>query len=140
MSDTKLKLNKELSNIPSKLLTQALDDLKFCEQNSKVKIDMSYWCNNIDEICNVCLAGSVIYNNNNDEEISKHPRQFCYKDEKKLLALNSFRVGGVKLGLFLLGIENTCIDDRCVSLYHEDSKKFYKDMYKLVKDLKKVGL
>jgi len=139
-----VKLNKELSDIPSELLTQALEDLKLCEQNPKVKINMRYWFKRKDNICNVCLAGAVMYNNIDLNRLYLYlwPDDFG-KSKNKLRSLYWFGVGYIGKGLEILNKypKYDKISDLVeIKSYHEDKEQFYKDMYRLVNDLKEIGL
>jgi len=137
-----LKLNKELSDIPSELLTQALEDLKLCEQNPNVKINMNDWYERDNNICYVCLVGSIMYNNIDSPHLynSLSIYNFNEYDVKKFKALEKFRTGYVKCGLDCLNKRNYGVQDRDTTSYYINKNKFYKDMYRLVEDLKKVGL
>jgi len=141
-------LNKKLSDIPSELLTQALNDLKLCENNPNVEIDMSTWCYSDGVTCYVCLAGATVYNNieDNISLIERYPNKQLFLSniedniQEKLKLLDDFKNGNVTKGLSRLNISNAHIEDREISPYLFNNDQFYKDMYRLVEDLKKVGL
>ena len=102
------KIIKTLSDLPSEMILQALDDLKKCEDSPAYHIDMSSWHSDISGKCHVCLAGSVIAQRTDippSEEVS--PADFYQYNEtlyNKLCALDSFRHGRIEEGLKALGI------------------------------------
>lgn len=78
------------------LLMLALDDLKAIENTPGYVINMSVWhqYDRTDEICSVCLAGSVMSRHlDADYHTDYCPRDFTVRDCEKLMALNWARRG-----------------------------------------------
>jgi len=138
-----LKINKELSDVPSQLILDSLEDLKLCEANPNIDVSMGIWfARRKDNSCIVCLAGATMYNNLNEEYlISGLNSNFFVKELRiKFQALNLFVYGDVLNALWFLNKYSGEIQNRYIARYEEDKCGFYKDMYQLVEDLKKVGL
>ena len=79
----------------SELLTMALDDYEKVKANPKFKINMSTWYSKIDNVCNACIAGSLIARRIKPRLTKKdnnsHPADFDHKTECLLIAIEEFR-------------------------------------------------
>lgn len=148
-------MKRELSSVPSVLITQAMEDLELAEKNPKYEIAMGQWhhpkhfgqhATAKDNPCQVCLAGAVMafsLEMSIDENIV--PGQFAFETQGKLRALDAFRMGMIHEGLREMCIETD--KDRHVGLfnrrtehYDTDPMQFKKDMYRIAEDLAKAGL
>ena len=132
----------ELPDKPSELILLALNDLKKCEADPGYEIGMDEWHQPLYyNVCEVCFAGAVMAKTLGAEKrISKVPE--CYKDKNnnnKLRALNYFRIGNVRDGMVLMGLDFPIIEWG-VADYRHDPKEFHKDMEALAAYLKRHGL
>jgi hypothetical protein len=50
----------ELPELPSDLIEVAVHDLELCRADPRYEINMGAWHRPFDEVCHVCLAGSVL--------------------------------------------------------------------------------
>ena len=122
----------------SKLLTIGLKDLRRQEKAKNSEVRMHCWLEKDDGICVACLAGSVM-------------RFSCGRTYQGLsfaptwaTALNCLRIGEVKAALGTLGRDGLLGDglNRRVVDYVQKSQGagWWRQMGKLLKDLKKTGL
>ncbi len=137
----------KLPNKASDLIDLALHDLELCERNSKYKINMQNWHKlKDDNLCHVCLAGSVI------AQTLKYPMKTvlpCHiiNYELELLTLDRFRIGDVMEGLCMY-IPNKKYKNFDFNLdfngfdydYMNNKKKWKLRMRKLIRDLRKENL
>lgn len=151
---------RKLPDKPSELITVALADLRKVERRSSntYKINMGVWHEPFPEDggtsqCSLCLAGSVMSASLGlPGDVSSCPSDWPVKIRNKLIALNSFRVGDVMDGLETLGLLDKAYNklegddytsswmNRYHSRYQVNPRKFYKNMRKLARDLKEIGL
>lgn len=138
---------KRLPNKPSKLLEVALADLRKCEKSPDYDIKMGVWheppsLNH--STCQVCLAGAVMAKS---LKICRtkcaYPTDDNFNEtiERKLRALNAFRVGVCSDGFMYMDLQQSqgCLFNRFMNSYHGSPSKFYEDMQHLIIDLKKAG-
>lgn len=101
LSETKVNLPvkgpEALSDKPSILIRQAMDDLERVERTPGYKVDMGIWHETLGgQECFVCMAGSVIAGTLGAER-GKESAPHKYGDKlgtsRKLYALNQFRAG-----------------------------------------------
>ena len=131
-----------LPDRPSELLQLALDDLRKCEADPRFKIDMSQWVTPVNEVCYVCLAGSVMI-----QELGASPEKWCaplhfqYGVSDKLWALNQFRLGLLCSAYKFLGRElpENLPERVCVTRHNDDKEQFHQDMESLIKLLQEHG-
>lgn len=137
---------KTLPSIPSELIRLALADLEKAEADPNYKVVMCQWHLRSGEICEVCLAGSVMAFSL-DCHISRsfQPKDFDQKTQDKIYALNFFRVGEVRAGLQHLDVHILKRHKWPNEKYHIcpyglDKVRFKADMHQLANDLEKAGL
>ena len=135
-------MNK-LPDIPSQLITLALDDLLKIERRKGYKVNMRVWYEPDEEgVCHVCLAGAVLaceYNLDKGKEIDwGFDDEMSYKSD----ALDCFRRGKIGWGFGYMKLNLHLGDqfNRDITPYEKDRLKFLRDMRKLVRDLRKQGL
>jgi hypothetical protein len=147
----KTKESKKLPDKASELIRLAVADLKAAEKSKEYLVDMGYWhlpdvrCSDNRERCLVCFAGAVMARTMNIPPRSHvDPYAFPTEEKKKLLALDNFRSGYVKLGLQeLLGWENTPITGIGfvdVTDYEANPDQFKAEMLAMARGLARVGL
>lgn len=159
----------KLPNLPSELVTFALQHLKIVEADEHVKIDMFCWVKvpqtaltneqyNFDSgVCQVCLAGAVMLGVFRDQtkqafDANKKYRQTVIpyellsfgvseSDYDKLSALNFLRVGYLSDAYTTLKRKrpDSMLPLRTVTAYEVNKERFYEDMESLVDYLKKFG-
>lgn len=106
----KRKFKTKLPDKPSKLILIALEDLEKVEGDSRYVIDMGNWhiTPMAGDKCHVCFAGSVMAMRDGLKEWEMAiPHSFLRQDERKLTALNAFRIGMVGNGLASMGIDSS---------------------------------
>ena len=153
---------KRLSNTPSVLINEAIEDLCKIELNVNYIIDMSVWheprprFSMLDNaVCTVCFGGAVMANSL-DADINNTITPYCFDDDttSKLNALDCFRKGDIKGGLESCGIPDNEIENfylitahtyfsgdyNQVSIYSDDKEGFKQDMLNLAKALQDFGL
>ena len=138
-------MTKTLPDLPSDLISLALNDLECAELDPRYSIRMAQWhCpDRATKTCGVCFAGSVIAFSLDIPHTQTHgPSRFNdMKIENKLHALDAFRQGFVKLGLITLGIDNEAFTQRVIIPdYCVDAKAFKQAMRDLAATLKAAGL
>jgi len=159
---TKKKVRKTLPNKLWETLRLALADLKLVEKNPLYCVNMEVvhapinpgYCESKPEaICEVCLGGSVmamnlgVYINNN---AAFYEPYFLQSTMFKLNALDCLRRGNITIAVdyFYNHLKYpekkvNLVVDRDIQQYSTDPKKkkqFYKDMYSIVRYLKKLNL
>lgn len=133
----------KLPDKPSALIRLALRDLEKCERSPKYKVEMAYW-HDPNGKCKVCLAGSVMAKSlgvGPNQQL--HPQDLEDADtQRKLFALNAFRVGGIHGGLEEMGIKRPITLPMTVprEFYKENSTKFKVFMRGVATMLAKEGL
>ena len=145
---------------PSELLIVALNDLEKCEADDTYIIKMGDWHLPVFygyrfHFCEVCFAGSVMAKSLGVSKRDYHNPNMHYKhgkkktgitDEtnKKLIALNDFRVGDLWDGLLNMEINDERLKNidahRPMTKYKENPKQFKKDIRELIKYFKKKKL
>lgn len=153
------RLNGALSDTPSVLIKQAIEDLEKCENSPEYTIDMGVWHEPRDnEVCAVCLAGATIAMQFDiSTDITIEPGM--YKGlEAKMEALDEMRCGNVGTSLETLGINETTIDSALNDLsgegfdtdkeygyvdicgYYFEPERFKSNMLKIAKVLHNNGI
>lgn len=151
----------DLPDKPSLLLEKALEDLEECEKSEDYYIDMGHWhfkksSDTGREVCNVCMAGSVLANRfEGAESCLGSPSKMhsegdiSEEDADKLMAIDILRQGNVFEGLRILDIAQFEVDihrDLNIKNYFDvthyalSRHQFKKDMKKLISDLRDIGL
>lgn len=139
-----------LPDLPSELLKVAMDDFEKVERDSRYVISMASWHkprskNQSGVECAVCFAGAVM------AETCKMPTDEIFdptweeedKNNRKFRALNLFRIGQVRNGLWLLGskyVPSNAPRDRHIVNYDADSQTFKDQMRLLAQELREAGL
>lgn len=135
-------MNK-LPDIPSELITLALNDLLKVEKRKGYKVDMSVWHEPDNKVCLVCLAGAVLACEYGlDKRVEVDWDEIGEEASLKADALNCFRTGGIDFGFESLKLDQDLGQsfNRVITKYSDDRLGFYRDMRKLVRDLRKQGL
>ena len=139
---------KELSNIPSIAILQAIEDLTFCHNDSRYVINFDNWFvprgsrsqfekQKVKSFCEVCFAGSVIANRIINHDITKEVRPCDFPSYEDMLhALDWFRQGQVVIGLSCLNIKNEAEN---MNVNQNNLEEFVKDMIKISDYLKSIG-
>ena len=139
----------------SDLIEVALNDLIAVEKSKKYDVNMDeVWYEPVGKKCHVCFAGSVMVNSlgcNLEDEIE--PDDFTLSLNSKFRALDFIRDGYVEYALNELRIdiesilnsknpliETLIVKDVDITHYEESPAKFKKEMAKLAKDLRELGL
>lgn len=145
-----LLVKPKLSDIPSKAIRQALDDLAAVEaQKDLYTVDMcNYHVYDAEDAkCAVCFAGAVIAGAGNDPKRNLEPSSFDDKTHNKLRGLDCFRGGDIAEAINFFGVKKIPLllntDDSFyvdVTDYDDNPKKFKKDMNELADNLEKLGL
>lgn len=140
---------RRLYATPSKLIRQALEDLRAVEKNKEYIVDMGEWhsprprARNGPRCC-VCLTGAVMAQSMGVPIDDSYDPLYVEDStvRNKLFALNSFRSGAIDAGLNWLGKQlNGRLDSiRWITPYDSNPGQFKRDMLKLAKDLEKVRL
>ncbi len=132
-----------LPSKPSELINLALNDLEAVEVDSRYRVNMNNWHLPIEEICEVCLAGSVIAKSFNRPSVISVFPQHIGKDRSKLYAINEFRGGNIYLGLSHLGLDRYIDKFKYhvdVSYYEDSPSQFKADMRDMARQFEKAGL
>jgi len=149
-------MNKnKLPNNLSDLIDVAIADLKKCEKSKHYKIDMRDWhMSDIDAICSVCLAGSVMAQTCNVSRMGNHePYEFGEDIERKLLALDEIRAGCIYDAFLTIGFSKEEIFQKLNedliqnevrwlldSNYKNNESMFKRKLTSLAKKLRGMGL
>lgn len=132
--------NKELEKYSlSQWVELALDDIIKTQRNSEYHINMSQW-HKPNDSCSVCFAGSVMamtLGANIKKRVE--PGYYPVKIENALLALDQIRQGAVIDAIQIFGYHRG-LSDLDVQNYADDKTKWRRDMRKIIKMLKAVGL
>jgi len=134
-------LNKLPDNVGD-LIRLALKDLEACEANPSYKVDMTYWhlYDESDDICYVCLAGSVMAQRLGVEHVALEEiyPSTCGADLEttmKLKLLNQIRHAKDNSEVLSSYFDNTNVLESGelfdVTAYVIDSEKFKLDMLRL---------
>ena len=138
-------MNK-LPDLPSELIKLALEDLIIIEADPEYEVDMTDWhAPNSRGHCFVCLAGAVMANTLDTSRYEDVvPGEFDEDTRRKLLALNSFRMGYIHIRLKELGISDTIYSDLPMEIpittYRDDPTEWKEGMNKMASMLEEVGL
>jgi len=134
----------------SDLLALAARDLRAVEEDSAYRVDMSDWHfpDPYTGQCEVCMAGAVLaVTVGVDPQEEFVPDTMTLDLHKKMLAINSLRMGNVHKASFTLRGTETAREaarladlDRGMSDYHIDREAFFADVEKLIQDLRQAGL
>jgi hypothetical protein len=101
---------KELSDVPSEMILQALEDLESVEKDPAYKVDMLEWhlpATTMRPHCEVCFAGAVMARRF-DVQPNRYaePQDFLPAARDKFRALNYFRTGNIVSALRYLHREH----------------------------------
>lgn len=133
-----------LPDKPSELIAVALRDLAKAERSPKYEINMGRWFQKDGDICEVCLAGSVIaFSLKPDKSVrALEPNNYPDDIEHKLEALDEFRCGNIGSGLSYLGIElpRFLADEESFPEYEKNPRGFKAAMKEMQKHLARLGL
>lgn len=128
------------------LLAIAVADAKRLTRTGKASIDMFgwLWFHKRTRKCYACLAGSVMYCTLGSRQRSgkDDPSDFDPPTCAKLYAIDHLRTGLVTAALYELGLDNDpgVPLNRQVTDHADDPVAFWKDMRKLLADLRKADL
>jgi len=130
----------DLPDKPSELLELGISDMQKIKRRKGYDIDMGDWHAPSGGICHVCMAGAMMAGTLKADPLYYYQPSCMGENIDKLIATDSFRSGYVRKGLVGMGIRDQSIPDRIITEYEYDSKAFYRDMRKLIRDLKEEGL
>lgn len=139
-------MTTSLPDKPSELILLALEDLEKTEKDGRYRIDMRVYHALMDPgmVCSVCLAGAVIAQRlaPDCDDLILTPLDFGGVNERKLEALNEFRMGSVEDGLLSMCCADTDVEfhDRFIVPYEDDPAAFKSDMRELARELSDRGL
>lgn len=138
-----------LPDMPSDLITLALEDLIKVEATEQYEVRMSQWhCPSKAYggdflFCQVCFAGAVMAMTLRSSIVHYcDPMSFDEPIKSKLHALECFRLGNVEAAFSRLGKKSSqgTHFNREIPEYGVNQQKFKSDMRKLAQDLKGAGL
>lgn len=140
MTKTKRKRKPlDLSKVKklSTLLQIGLRDLRKQERAPKSEVDMATWLSRNGK-CSACLAGSVMrwsmgISVRRGESLMPMPF------DSALYALDELRFGYVSSAANYLGVDTRVEDNFFIAEYRIDPKQWWRDMRRLLADLKKAG-
>jgi len=140
---------EKLPDLPSRLIRQALFDISDCERDRRYRVEdvNEFWDRDWhtlrNKTCMVCMAGAVMAKSllASWGETYK-PNDFDHDTEKKLMALNEFRLGGIHTALVrILELPNNPLEvERRITPYAQSRRLFMRQMSLLADDLEKHGL
>lgn len=136
----------QLPDLPSRLITLALGDLRWIEGDDRYLVDMNHWHiagTKHGSPCIVCLAGAVMARSLRvDPSSSQLPEFFDEDTSGKLQALDSFRRGFVAQGLHLMHIPVPASVPITIPVtpYHIDREAFKERMRHVAELLEGAGL
>ena len=142
---------KELPDLPSAMIRVALADLRKAERSVRYRITMGAW-HEPNGKCAVCLAGAVMaFSLAAPRNLIIYPEAYPPILNNKLEACDYFREGHIADGLTNMGcltkakkvipeVKQYDFFHRDHVEYYDDSKLWYKQMRKLARDLKAIGL
>lgn len=135
-------MTKTLPNKPSDLAELALRDMRKAIRSPRYHISMGEW-HVPNETCAVCAAGSIMaFTLNARREDRLEPHAFPAPTARKLNAIDDLRMGDVSEAFTTLGRSYAKGEkfDCDIAYYHErDRKPFFRDMRRLIKDLRAAG-
>lgn len=133
------------SMLPSELLSLALADMRRCETDPAVMIDMGVWIEPDDDGCVVCMAGSVML-----KTLAFKPEILDYTDIREHIlmpqfsALDFLREGHIDNALRVLGRKiPPALEDLKVAVpqhKEDDPEPFHGAMADIITMLKNEGL
>lgn len=135
-------MTKTLPNKPSDLAELALRDMRKAIRSPLYHISMGQW-HDPNETCAVCAAGSIMaFTLNARRECRIRPEDFPKPTARKLNAIDDLRMGIVSDAF--VGLSRSFDKgekfDRYIYPYRErDRKPFFRDMRRLIKDLRAAG-
>lgn len=136
---------RELSEIPSMAIEQAVQDLEAVEADSRYVVDMGDWHRYFPEYetCSVCLAGAVMAKSLNaaaDKDYSP-TTLFDPSTSNRLRGLDKFRAGLIDEGLRLFGRGLSIpMSDVVHMSYGSNPALFKQQMRELAARLRAAGL
>lgn len=137
-------MKNRLPDKPSALLALALKDLEKTERSKKYKIDMDIYHSPDRDKCSVCLTGAIMAQTlkvPSDVHITPDNYAFVNSDtQKKLYAINMFRLGMVREPVDAMGLPYNGLSSRSILPYECGPKQFKAGIRQLIKDLKAAKL
>ncbi len=136
---------KKLPDLPSELLALALNDLELVEaQSDTYRVFMGSWHEPsipTGKKCSVCMAGAIMACSlRADPEMRYLPRDFCQDTERKLHAIDLFRMGYVTRGFHEMGLKGgRDFDVVDVPTYREDPAGFFRVMGRMIRNMANAG-
>lgn len=145
-----MKKKNLLPDQPSALLSLALRDLEKAEKSKKYEVYMGDWhlpsgqyTDGTPRPCAVCMAGAIMaLSLKSPDDQYRFPHDYDPDTHGKLTAVNAFRMGEVCYALASMGVLGPTAhpQDRRITDYNIDSKKFKKEIKCLISELKAVNL
>lgn len=127
----------KLPDRPSKLIRLGLRDLRKVERDARYRVDMGRFHVPVGRVCEVCLAGAVMACSLKVPRsrfiVPWGERSFVSSIDKKLSALDDFRLGNISKGCVSMGVD-TRVQDRVICPYDSDKRQFYVDMCRLANE------
>lgn len=132
-------MKSKLPDKASDLLELALNDLEACEQDKEnYQVTMSQWHTG-EDICRVCLAGSVIAKSLNIPKwLKTNPDKFDRGIRRKLKALDALRLGDIESALYLLkgSFPEYMVETFYMPLYCESALLFKSNLRNIIEYLR----
>lgn len=136
-----------LPDVPSRLVTLALGDLRRTEADERYAVNMDFFHVPAggDRPCVVCLAGAVMAKSLHAEpDQARIPEHFEHDTCDKLVALDAFRRGHIIKALHMMHVRTPGHPLVPLSMhvtgYHESPEQFKADMREVVRVLEGAGL
>lgn len=138
---------EKLSNKPSEAILQAIEDLEWCEQDPRYRIDMDDWHTPVDDVCYVCQAGAIltrrVAQDRRDEYLSLMSASNIDIGNREVLKIKAFdelRNGYVEEFLIQWGVyaphvyklAEMVYDDVWEWVKYNDDEEQYKDNMRIV--------
>ncbi len=131
-----------LPNKPSDLAELALRDMRKAIRSPRYHISMGEW-HSPNATCAVCAAGSIMaFTLNARREDILEPHDFPEPTARKLNAIDDLRNGSVGDAFVALGrsyAKGEKFDCDIAYYYEHDRKPFFRDMRRLIRDLRAAG-
>ena len=135
-------MTKTLPNKPSDLAELALRDMRRAIRSPLYHINMALF-HVPNDTCAVCAAGSVMaftlgVPHNEDRTAGSFPEHI----HRKLYAIDNLRGGCIGDAFVELGwswLKGTMFDRKIAAYYRTNDKPFFRDMRRLIKDLRAAG-
>lgn len=158
-TDKKPRFKKigKLTNQPSKLIRQAIADIRKVETDERYRVDMNTWhFPTLDfsstlklrqglKVCAVCFAGATMAKSLSiDPSVYVSPENFSTENRKLFEALNCFRLGDCATGLSILGFRDLFFQyyweiSFVPAQYVDDPELFLLQMIVLADEFESIG-